>query len=460
MGFQDFVDRKAAPIVAHRQHHARLEKFQAHRGVRGARVPPHVVQSFLPDAKQHRFDLGRQAAFRADRFKRHGEFRAFGVLVREPTQCRHQAHIVEHRRAQIGNELAQVFNRAHRHVFQFRDLILRALRVLRHRLLDAAQAHAERGEPLPGLVVQFARDAFALFLLRRHRAFEQFTAQFFLFLHLLVQPRVFQRDAQLPRERLDHGIVGKRGAVREAERANRFILRAERHGDERRVRRQIRFIRQLTRVERAPPGVLRTRLLRRRQLHPQPHAPRANRQRALAGIEEVDRRADHRIEQSHHLGQKVVEDLRHVERRAEQAAGFKHDGQFALGFLLRVKARAVGGVEAAHVLHLEHAQHPDHEKCQRGDRQNAKDLNRHAGQREEIFTVQEIRRKNRRGRVNHLIEQSVPRERERRAHQVPPELGHPFAQKRAALRQHRRRRKERGRHAEKIIRPHFAQFDP
>ena len=78
-----------------------------------------VGQPFLGNTKQGRFHAGFQC--RSGSLYLQGDFERILAIVElghHEAQCRHQAHIIQLRRAQVVDQVAQFAQRGHRHVLQ------------------------------------------------------------------------------------------------------------------------------------------------------------------------------------------------------------------------------------------------------------------------------------------------------------------------------------------------------
>jgi len=118
-----------------------------------AGVPHHVVDGFLRDAKASRLDVRRDFARRLGRFKVRRETGERRLAVEMRAQRHRQAEVVELRRTQAERKLAHALERMADGLDAFLDA--------RARL----QLDLQRGQRLPDVVVQIARQAPALLLL-------------------------------------------------------------------------------------------------------------------------------------------------------------------------------------------------------------------------------------------------------------------------------------------------------
>ena len=140
----------------------------------GARVQRDIVDGFLHDAKDRGFDDRRQPVLRAGLAQREGDALSLQTRFGKPTQRGNQAQIVEHRRAQIKDD---AMDAAQRVLGQRVHLLEQRLGFRQTLGLGVVQRISQPGQELASLVVQFARDAFALLFLRRDDAAQQFAAE-------------------------------------------------------------------------------------------------------------------------------------------------------------------------------------------------------------------------------------------------------------------------------------------
>ena len=120
-----------------------------------------VRQRLLRDPIEHRLDLARQVetlALYGDR-----ERRAVGHAqpFREALERRSETDVIEHRRTQLDGQAANALEGVQDELANGRHRLLPRAR------LEPAQGEQDRGERLPGLVMQLARQARSLALLAR-----------------------------------------------------------------------------------------------------------------------------------------------------------------------------------------------------------------------------------------------------------------------------------------------------
>ena len=132
------------------------------------RVLDDVRERLLHDPVERRLDLGRQPRLAERRMEVDANVRLLRERIGQPLERRHEAEVVEHGRAKLDREAADVLERAH-------DLLPQlgqggAGRVVRERLLERLQPEQDRGQRLPRLVVELAREPLTLQLLRLHDA--------------------------------------------------------------------------------------------------------------------------------------------------------------------------------------------------------------------------------------------------------------------------------------------------
>ncbi len=135
-----------------------------HCDLAGARVLGHVGQGFLRDAKEHRFILGWQAFDRTLHIQEGAHVVATLKLLDIPIQRGFQPHVVQQRRPQVGDDLAQLANGIGAEVLQLTNLRQQRRGDGRARGQDrfyAAQAERNGRQRLAGGVVQFTGHALA-----------------------------------------------------------------------------------------------------------------------------------------------------------------------------------------------------------------------------------------------------------------------------------------------------------
>ena len=129
-----------------------------------------VRQRLLHDAVERRLDVARQALRVEPGLEVDRQPGLFTVGVREPLESRDEAEVVERARAQLDGEAPDVLERCHQRLPQLRDAPAQLVFALR--VLHGLQPQERRGQRLPGLVVELARESLPLELLSVNDAFD------------------------------------------------------------------------------------------------------------------------------------------------------------------------------------------------------------------------------------------------------------------------------------------------
>ena len=112
---------KALPVVCHGQASRMRIGSKAHYDLVRVRMLRDVDQRVLSHAKQRMFGSWRQSTTRP--VLDHGDChpRPFGELVGVPAQHCRETEVVQHRRSQLGHDIANIFRRLFDHLDQIVD---------------------------------------------------------------------------------------------------------------------------------------------------------------------------------------------------------------------------------------------------------------------------------------------------------------------------------------------------
>lgn len=181
----------------------------AHGKLRRLRVSHGVGQRLLQHSVGGAQDLARQVVIIAGELELAGQAAALGGSRHQPLDGGLEPEIVEHQRPQLRHQLAHRSRRAPEQVLELAEVLLGCRRIALEALARQTERVAQRGELLPELVVQLARDAHALALHHALDVREELAQRLRLFGHPVLELGGAARE----RQRLAEVVLEQEEAV-------------------------------------------------------------------------------------------------------------------------------------------------------------------------------------------------------------------------------------------------------